>query len=102
MKDEEPYLDCDFSLLKLANALGQSTNHVSQVINTEMKHNFHDMVNTYRIEVAKKLLQNRTKNQKSILEIAFEVGFASKSTFNLIFKKHTGLTPSQISSADTR
>ncbi len=102
MKNEEAYLDSNFSLLQLANALGQSTNNVSQAINTEMKQNFNDMVNTYRIEMAKRLLQNRTKNQKSILEIAFEVGFASKSTFNLVFKKHTGMSPSQISSADTR
>ncbi len=95
MKDEKPYLDCDFSLLDLANALDQSTNHVSQAINIEMKQNFNDMVNTYRLEAAKPLLLNRVNHQKSILEIAFEVGFASKSTFNSIFKKHTGKTPSK-------
>ncbi len=95
MKDKKPYFDCDFSLLHLANALDQSTNHVSQAINIEMKQNFNDMVNTYRIEAAKELLLNRADSQKSILEIAFEVGFASKSTFNLIFKKHAGKTPSQ-------
>jgi AraC-like DNA-binding protein len=57
--------------------------------------NFMDLLNNYRIEEAKEMLLKPGKNDRSILEIAFEVGFNSKEVFNRCFKKYTGMTPSE-------
>jgi AraC-like DNA-binding protein len=57
--------------------------------------NFRDLINHYRIEEAKNSLTNPKKNDSSILEIAYEVGFNSKEVFNRCFKKYTGMTPSE-------
>ncbi len=94
MENEKLFRDCDLNLFQLAKAVGHSTNHVSQVINNQLQKNFNDLVNSYRVEEAKQRLLKKN-NQESILDIAFEVGFASKSSFNAIFKKHTQITPSR-------
>jgi AraC-like DNA-binding protein len=57
--------------------------------------NFRDFINKYRIEESKFLLKNKSNGNKTILEIAYEVGFNSKSAFNAAFKKFTGLTPKE-------
>jgi len=69
--------------------------HLSQVINENLNRNFFDFVNRYRVEEAKKLLINLDKSRNSILDVAFDSGFNSKSSFNMIFKKYTAMTPSQ-------
>jgi AraC-like DNA-binding protein len=71
-----------------------SSSRLSQIINQKSGKNFNDLVNFYKIEDAKKLLESEA-NDKNILQIAYEVGFNSKSTFNTAFKKVTSLTPSQ-------
>jgi len=63
------------------------------LINHHMNQHFFDFVNEYRIQKAMKILKNNSKNHLTILEILYEVGFNSKSSFNTSFKKHTGLTP---------
>jgi AraC-like DNA-binding protein len=63
------------------------------LINEEFLVNFYDFVNKYRVEEAKRLLLDNNRNYK-IIAIAYEVGFNSKATFNRVFKKFTGLTPS--------
>jgi AraC-like DNA-binding protein len=65
------------------------------VINEHFKLNFFDFVNQYRVEAFKERIVNPKYGNFSLLGVAFECGFNSKSAFNRIFKKSTGLTPSQ-------
>jgi AraC-like DNA-binding protein len=64
------------------------------VINEQMKKNFSDFVNSFRVEEARKMLQEADEDT-SILHICYEVGFNSKSAFYRAFKKFTNITPSQ-------
>ena len=62
-------------------------------INIEKNRNFHNFINDYRIEEAKKILQDKNYNDINILNIAFKSGFQSKSVFNRVFKQITGKSP---------
>ncbi len=95
MKTERPYLDSDLTLPKLAEDLNVSTHHLSQVINEIHGKNFFNFVNQYRIDEVKRKIQDPTFENYSLLGIAFESGFNSKSAFNRVFKNLTGITPSQ-------
>ncbi len=95
MQESKPYLNSKVSLAHLAESLGTSTNHLSQVINEQKESNFADYMNAYRIDTFKAMLNSEAYGHYSILGIALECGFNSKSSFNNVFKKHTGLTPSQ-------
>jgi AraC-like DNA-binding protein len=95
MESEKPYLENELTLNKLASQIEIGPRHLSQVINEKLNRNFFDFVNRYRVEEAKKLLVNMDTSQNSILDIAFDSGFNSKSSFNMIFKKYTAMTPSQ-------
>ena len=95
MTDTKPFLNPDLSLFTLSNMLTVSAHNLSFIINECAKENFNQFVNRYRIEEAKKLLLNPKLNHLSILGIAYEVGFSSKSTFNTTFKKCTSLTPKE-------
>ncbi len=92
MRKEKPYLNSKLSLGKLSLLINVSSNHLSQVINQYEKMNFHDFINKYRVEEFKKLAKESP--HYSILALAFEAGFNSKSSFNSNFKNHTGETPS--------
>lgn len=94
MRTERLYRDESLRLDTLANRLGVSRNSVSQVINRSGM-NFFQYVNHWRIEDAKRLLAARTKEELNIIEIAYEVGFSNKVSFNKFFKKSTGLTPTR-------
>ena len=83
------------TLEQLAGQLSIRPKMLSQVINESLQQNFFDFINRYRIEAAKKLLTNPADKKITVLEVLYEVGFNSKSSFNTIFKKHTGLTPSE-------
>lgn len=93
--DTQIYTDPELNLQKLAEKLSIPSHHISQVINTRKKENFYSFINNYRVEEVKKALTDPKKTNFSILEIAFDAGFNTKSNFNTIFKKYTGLTPSQ-------
>lgn len=95
MKTDQPYLDEELSLQKLSLLMNISTHQLSQVINQELNTNFYKFVNAYRIEEVKRKLKDSEFEKYSILGIAFESGFNSKSTFNKIFKEETGITPSE-------
>ena len=62
-------------------------------INIEKSRNFHNFINDYRIEEAKKILQDKNYSDTNILNIAFKSGFQSKSVFNRVFKQITGKSP---------
>ena len=68
---------------------------VSQAINEGLKRNFYDLINGYRVEEAKQLLVDSKNMNFTILSIGFEAGFNSKTTFNTVFKKFTGSTPTE-------
>ncbi|MBK1896980.1 helix-turn-helix domain-containing protein [Chryseobacterium paridis] len=95
MEKEKPYLDSELNLIKLSEQLSVSTHHLSYAINTGFQKNFFQFVNEYRIDYAKKLLKDNSANKLSILGIAYESGFNSKTSFNTTFKKFTDQTPSE-------
>ena len=99
MKSAKPYLNPDLSLPQLATELNISSHYLSQVINEQFNLNFFDFVNGYRVEAFKEKITNPEFWNYSLLGIAFECGFNSKSAFNRIFKQTTGTTPSQYKKA---
>lgn len=91
MKRDSLYLDPLLTLPRLALKTGTSANTVSAVLNQHLGVNFFDFVNSYRVDDAGRLLI--ADPDRTVLDIAMDVGFNSKSTFNAAFKKHTGTTP---------
>ncbi len=98
MKEEKPYMDSELTLYKLAEALSIHPHHLSQIINEQLNQNFFEFINKYRVEEAKEKLGDPEESSRTILDIAYDVGFNSKSTFNAIFKKYTHMTPSHFRS----
>ena len=94
MEIKKPYLDPDLTLPKLAESLGVPTHHLSQVINEMHGSNFFDFINKFRVEEVKRKIQDPIFKNYSLLGIAMESGFNSKSAFNRVFKNLTGITPS--------
>ncbi len=90
---ESLHQDVDLSLKSLVAKTGLSYHHVSQVINAELKINFNEFINNYRLEHFKKLLADEDYNQKEIIELAYQSGFNSKATFYRFFKMKTGMSP---------
>ncbi|WP_250253325.1 helix-turn-helix domain-containing protein [Chryseobacterium sp. Marseille-Q3244] len=95
MVEEKPYLDPALTVQNLAAQMNMPTRELSVLINSNMNQHFFDFVNTYRIENAMELLKNHSKKDCTVLEILYQVGFNSKSSFNTAFKKHTTLTPTE-------
>ena len=91
--DDAIYKRSDLSLRLLSEALKENPHYVSQVISQEMNTSFYELVNRYRIEHAKRLL--RESPDESVLSIAMNVGFNSKSAFHAAFRRCTGATPSE-------
>ena len=93
INENKPYLNNEFRFKELAELIGISTHILSQVLNKMTNNNFYNYINRLRIEHSKKLL--KTSKDLSIIEIAFNSGFNSKSTFNKAFKKYLKITPTQ-------
>jgi len=94
METEKPFIDSNLKLLSLAKSISISPHHLSQIINDKLNQNFFDFVNSYRVEEAKIMLLDPSNQHFTLLAIAYDVGFNSKSAFNASFKKHSGVTPS--------
>ena len=95
MESEKPYLAPNVTLFELAKKIGIPPHHLSQILNTRLNQNFFDFINAYRIKESKRLISDPNNVKRTILEILYETGFNSKSVFNIAFKKHTGMTPTQ-------
>lgn len=95
MKKEKPYLNGDLKQSDLAEKLNLSSHNLSEILNFSFDQNFYNFVNSYRIIEAQKLIKNQENKNTKMLTIAFDSGFKSKTSFNRIFKKHTGLTPTE-------
>jgi AraC-like DNA-binding protein len=92
---DKPYLETALSLDDVARKSRIPTHHLSQIVNQRLGANFNDWVNGYRVEEAQARLRSARFAHLSIVAIAEESGFASKSTFNAAFRKATGMTPSE-------
>jgi AraC-like DNA-binding protein len=95
MEMEEPYLNPNLTIYKLSDQLQVPIKQLSLLINHDMNQHFFDFVNSYRIKKAMTLLQDPDKKDITVLEILYDVGFNSKSSFNTAFRKYTNLTPTQ-------
>jgi AraC-like DNA-binding protein len=95
VENKKPYLNPELTLDQLAMQLSLKPRVLSNVINDELGHSFYDFINRYRINEASRLLTKPKDKKITILEVLYEVGFNSKSSFNTLFKKYTGLTPSE-------
>lgn len=93
LRESHLYKDPDLTIARLARRLSVPTRQLSEAINQAGGMNFHTFVNTARIDVAKSTL--KAEPHWTILDIAIECGFNSKSTFNDAFRRQTGITPSQ-------
>lgn len=95
MLENEPFLDPSLTIYDLSKQIGMSTKDLSLLINHELNQHFFDFVNGFRIRKAMEILQDPSKKDLTVLEILYDVGFNSKSSFNTAFKKYTQLTPTQ-------
>lgn len=94
LEETQAYLDPELDLKSLSESVDISPHRISMLINIYLKQNFYTFINNYRIEEVKKRLAYNHR-EMSILTIALECGFNSKSTFNSVFKRYVGLTPSE-------
>ena len=93
MRVHEAFRDSQLTLTRLAEAVGVSTHHLSEVLNQQEGKNFYQFVNEYRInDICQKM---KADSAGKVLDLAMAAGFASKSTFNAVFKQLTGTTPTQ-------
>lgn len=95
MEEEKLYQEPELTLQNIADKLQFPTYQVSQAINDGMNKSFYDLINGYRVDEAKLLLLNPKNRNFTILSVGFEAGFNSKTTFNTVFKKYTGMTPTE-------
>lgn len=93
MEQHKPYLNPDLTIEVLARSMHLQSKELSTLINEYLKQNFFDFINRYRIDEARRLLINNPDKKITVLEILYKTGFNSKSSFNTLFKKYTGVTP---------
>ncbi|HOP63729.1 MAG TPA: helix-turn-helix domain-containing protein [Spirochaetota bacterium] len=95
MDEHKPFLDENISIKDLAEEVDIPPHHLSIVINNRLNKNFYTFINEYRVREASAILDDPENAGASIIAVAFRSGFNSKSTFNSVFKKMTGYTPSE-------
>lgn len=95
LEDKKMYLQADLTLDSLARQLKLSAKTLSVVLNVCLGRTFHDLINEYRVAEFKQRVLNPRFRHYTLLGIAFDCGFSSKSTFNSVFKKATGATPKE-------
>lgn len=95
MEKDKIFINDKLSLEDVAVKLDTNTKYISQIINEIHNKNFYNYINSFRVDEAKRLLASQENDKYSILGIAQSVGFVSKSTFNVAFKRYTGHTPTE-------
>lgn len=93
MKEQKLYLDAEFSLTDLATRSGIKKYHLSRVMNHFMKTTFFELINSYRLNEFLVLVNLKENENISLIDIAYDSGFKSKSTFYKIFKENKGQSP---------
>ena len=96
----KPYLNNELGLEDLAEMVGMTSHHLSQVLNEHLKSTFFDFINFQRVEEAKRLIT--TEDKLTLLEIAFKAGFNNKTSFTNAFKKFAGQTPLEFKKINTK
>ena len=99
MEQEKPWKDSELTLAGLAAQLRTTPHKLSEVLNAQIGQTFYDFVNGYRVREVQRRIQAGDARTLKILALAMDAGFASKSTFNEVFKKHTSQTPSDFRQA---
>lgn len=92
---QELYKEEDISLAAIAQKMQISDRRLSELFNRELHTSFHDYINRCRVNAFKEQVKRKDTQHLKLIALAYESGFRSKATFNRIFKKYTGLTPSQ-------
>lgn len=92
-EEEEPFLNPNLSLRSLAEEVQLQPSHLSWLLNNRLGKNFNEFVNYYRVEHFKKLASDSANAHISLIGLAYESGFNSKTVFNTYFKKEVGMTP---------
>lgn len=100
MEQEHLYRDSQLSLNALAAKMKVQRHHLSQAVNEQSGKSFSEWVNHYRVREAMQILANTSRQEVNVIQVAYQVGFNSKNAFNLAFKSHTGLTPSEFRQSD--
>lgn len=93
MESEKPYLDSQLTVYNLAAQMHLSPHHLSQLINRQSGSSFFDFTNRYRVEEVKDKIRDNKHYRQTLLAVALDSGFNSKSSFNRVFKKITEQTP---------
>jgi AraC-like DNA-binding protein len=95
MDDEKPYLDGDLTIHQLSQRTSIPRHYITEVLNEKYGRNFFTFINEYRVREVISRINDPKYQHYTIIAIAFDAGFNSKSTFNNIFKAYTGKTPSE-------
>ncbi|MEZ5002914.1 MAG: helix-turn-helix transcriptional regulator [Chitinophagales bacterium] len=95
MIEDKPYLNSVLTLYDLATKVNLNKTELTNLLNKEIGKNFFTYVNEYRVNEVIKRFKNPAYQNYTIIAIAYDCGFNSKSTFNSLFKQHTGQTPSE-------
>ena len=99
MEAEKPWRDSELTLADLAAKLDSTPHKLSEVLNSQLRQTFYDFVNAYRVREVQRRIKAGDARALKMLALAMDAGFASKSTFNQAFKKHTSQTPSDFRQA---
>lgn len=95
MEKESPYLNPELTLRSLASQVALHPNQLSWLLNGQIGKNFSEFVNTYRLEYFKQLVKDPANSHISLIGLAYESGFNSKTVFNTFFRKEVGMTPTE-------
>lgn len=94
LENQKPYKDDALTLGTLAGMMLISDKKLSELINVHLETNFHDLINSYRIAEVKQKINAAEYQHLTLLGIAYESGFKSKTSFNRVFKQQVGMSPS--------
>ena len=92
---KKPYLNGTLTIQDIANELNISRHYLTQIINEKLGKNFYTFINEYRVDEFKLRLSDKANKHLTLIGIAYDSGFNSKSSFNIVFKNITGITPSE-------
>ncbi|MCB0629344.1 MAG: helix-turn-helix domain-containing protein [Saprospiraceae bacterium] len=95
LREEQPYLESDLNLRQLAHMIDLHPNYLSQLLNERIGQNFNEYINSYRLETFKQKVIDPANRNLTLLALAYDSGFNSKTVFNTFFKKTMGMTPRQ-------
>jgi len=95
LETEKPYLNSELNINALADGVKLPRHYLTEILKKDLNKNFFTLINDYRLDEVKRRLLNEKYIDNSVLQLALESGFNSKSSFNAIFKEHTGMTPSE-------